>query len=812
MRARGFAIKMLTCAAALWNVAVGSGAKAQTVDHTGGFANRIELMANGDVTFPNGRLRLTDAATGGVSSVFTAYHVNVARFQTSFTFQITSPGADGLAFVLQRAGSHATGGGGGGLGYHQMPNSVAVKFDFFPNDNDPWWSSTGVFRNGELPFGGDAVEPSGIDFRNGHVFRADIAYGKQRLTLTITDTATNAHFTREYAIDIPATIGADTAFVGFTSATGGFTATQEVLTWEYRSPSPVLPYYTLTNLNSPYGGAYAYARAINNAGQVIGFFQNYPPPFRQYQDHTFLYANGTLTNIVPSWMEYTNVYGYAINDSGTITGVDSFDSISGNGVTYLNGSRAALPQYGGDFTSVAYGINDHAESVGVATDTGLYWWLREIQYGRAYATMWADGTAFRLPAVANTEYSAAYDINNRASATGWFKRFNSSERRGIAWVSPGLSPQELPLTQPGEGWAINDYNEIAGILYEPSGALHAFKLDENWTQRNLHSSSYKHSLALGLNNLGEVVGGWSTVYTPNHLFQYPTERAVYFTNSGGIDLNTRIPANSGVTLVEAAGINDKGQIAASGWIAGNKLRPFLLTPTNPVPTIGSLSPNSAVAGAGPIQMTVNGSGFSPTSVLLWNGNARETLFISESQLLVPISNTDVFNIGTATVQVYTAAPGGGVSNTVNFPILGRKVQGAIGLEDCTAPGQPVSFWFQADTGESFQRTLTLNTDGTFTLDVPARQYTVWVKGAKWLRKAASVNTIPANASVSVSLRGGDANNDNSVDVLDLDLLVQAFDSGINDGNWNEGADLNCDLSVDVLDLDLLIRNFDQVGD
>jgi probable HAF family extracellular repeat protein len=290
-----------------------------------------------------------------------------------------------MAFVIQRVGSRAVGEGGGGLGCYRMPDSVAVKFDFYPNDNDPWWSSTGVFVEGQLPVGGDAVEPSGIDFRSGRIFRADITYGKQKLKLTITDTVTNARFTKEYAVDIPAVVGADTAFVGFTGATGGFTATQDVLTWEYRAPSPVAPYYTLTNLNSLYNGSYAIPRAINNAGQVTGFYQNYPPPYNGFQDHAFLFSNGTLSNLVPNWATGVNAYGYAINNSGVIAGADNFDTSSGSAFGHLFGSRAELPMFGNDYSSAAYGINDNAEIVGVSTNIfGLDWYLWEIAHGRGY--------------------------------------------------------------------------------------------------------------------------------------------------------------------------------------------------------------------------------------------------------------------------------------------------------------------------------------------------------------------------------------------------------------------------------------------
>jgi hypothetical protein len=62
------------------------------------------------------------------------------------------------------------------------------------------------------------------------------------------------------------------------------------------------------------------------------------------------------------------------------------------------------------------------------------------------------------------------------------------------------------------------------------------------------------------------------------------------------------------------------------------------------------------------------------------------------------------------------------------------------------------------------------------------------------------------------LLGGDANNDNFVDVLDLDLLVVSFNWVLGDPDFNPSADFNNDGAVDVFDLDILIRNFNGEGE
>jgi hypothetical protein len=68
-------------------------------------------------------------------------------------------------------------------------------------------------------------------------------------------------------------------------------------------------------------------------------------------------------------------------------------------------------------------------------------------------------------------------------------------------------------------------------------------------------------------------------------------------------------------------------------------------------------------------MTVNGSGFVSNSVVRWNGSNRTTAYVSPNQLTAQILATDVQAIQTATVAVFTPAPGGGNSNTINFNVV-----------------------------------------------------------------------------------------------------------------------------------------------
>lgn len=69
------------------------------------------------------------------------------------------------------------------------------------------------------------------------------------------------------------------------------------------------------------------------------------------------------------------------------------------------------------------------------------------------------------------------------------------------------------------------------------------------------------------------------------------------------------------------------------------------TPYPPPPGLTSLNPTTAMLGGPNFTLHVLGSGFSPTSVIVWNGADEPTTFISESEV-----TTDV-DMSTATVAM-----------------------------------------------------------------------------------------------------------------------------------------------------------------
>jgi hypothetical protein len=89
---------------------------------------------------------------------------------------------------------------------------------------------------------------------------------------------------------------------------------------------------------------------------------------------------------------------------------------------------------------------------------------------------------------------------------------------------------------------------------------------------------------------------------------------------------------------------------------------------NPVPTVTSVSPASAIKGGAAFTLTVNGTGFVTNSVVQWNGADRSTIFLTPTQLTASITAADISTAGTASVTVTSPAPGGGISNVADFAI------------------------------------------------------------------------------------------------------------------------------------------------
>jgi hypothetical protein len=86
------------------------------------------------------------------------------------------------------------------------------------------------------------------------------------------------------------------------------------------------------------------------------------------------------------------------------------------------------------------------------------------------------------------------------------------------------------------------------------------------------------------------------------------------------------------------------------------------------PAISSLSPASVRAGSPAVTLIINGSGFTATSEVLWNGNPLTTEFVSSNQLRAQLPANLLVNGQTAGITIRNPQPAEQVSPVVVFTV------------------------------------------------------------------------------------------------------------------------------------------------
>jgi len=107
----------------------------------------------------------------------------------------------------------------------------------------------------------------------------------------------------------------------------------------------------------------------------------------------------------------------------------------------------------------------------------------------------------------------------------------------------------------------------------------------------------------------------------------------------------------------------------SGLVSSSLTFTMLVEPTpNPSPSTSALAPTSAIAGGPSFTLTAIGSNFTAGSTIRWNGSTVTTTYVGPTQLTGTVPASFIASAGTASVDVQTPAPGGGVSASQAFTI------------------------------------------------------------------------------------------------------------------------------------------------
>ena len=170
-----------------------------------------------------------------------------------------------------------------------------------------------------------------------------------------------------------------------------------------------------------------------------------------------------------------------------------------------------------------------------------------------------------------------------------------------------------------------------------------------------------------------------TTLNPATVVQYGEDFTLTVNGSGfaqgsvvrwnGSDRPTRLVSASQVTAeITNDDLQQPGTVQVLVAGSGGTSNSMPLTVQSPPPTVLFTSPERVVRATGAFTLRVFGDGFARGSVVRWNGSARPTTFVHPGELTAQIANADIQQAGTVQVSVFTPAPGGGTSNTHDFPV------------------------------------------------------------------------------------------------------------------------------------------------
>lgn len=224
------------------------GAPAQSSIIFPDFSSTTGLTLSGSatttVTSDGAVLRLVPAMGFQAGSAFSLTPINLTNFSSFFSFRLTNPegpegsevdiGGEGFVFVVQPFSS-SLGGPGGGLGYAGVSPSVGVEFDTFRNAWDPSAGSNhlGVDLNGSVA---SLVTVNTLpNFDDGNRWFAWVDYGLTTLEVRVNQTGIRPEIPviSIQGINIAAMFGSNTAFVGFSAATGAAWENVDIISWQY---------------------------------------------------------------------------------------------------------------------------------------------------------------------------------------------------------------------------------------------------------------------------------------------------------------------------------------------------------------------------------------------------------------------------------------------------------------------------------------------------------------------------------------------------------------------------------------------------
>ena len=407
--------------------------------------------------------------------------------------------------------------------------------------------------------------------------------------------------------------------------------------------------------------------SVNTGGVIAGIYTTGTSQSGTTFYHGFMRAaNGTITTFDAPGAGTNTAQGTApsaINASGVITGASADSSGVEHGfIRSASGTYTSFDAPGAGTSGNGIGLKSEGTipgSIDTAGDiSGVYTDASNQHHGFVRA---ANGTftTFDAPGVGATTLAMLqgtipfaidpggnYIVGLYADANGLFHGF---ERTAGGTIASFDAPAAGTAGNQGTGGlGTNASGDIAGAYLDGSSVLHGFVLTPN-----PQAAAPTFSVPAGTYTAAQTVSIADAA--PDPIIYYTTDGTTPTTSSDVYSAPLTVSQTETIKAIATATGYTASAVASATYTIN--------LPQNPVPSLGNTSPTFVSAGGGSFTLTVNGSGFTGSSVVEWGTSALTTQFVSGTKLTATVPASDIASAGIFTVSVLTPAPGGGTSNT-----------------------------------------------------------------------------------------------------------------------------------------------------